>query len=144
MLQLTVKEFDQCYYYSGWSECIIETPSVFGRYVFLSLSTYFILISLPPFPSLNPPLSYCITAPMQYMQLTLILCVQHRALSTSVHIKVQMHQYTAGAHESWRNIHKKTYAAMHRNPSHQHDNLLRWYRLSKDEAPSCDLAGIYS
>lgn len=54
MLQLTVKEFDQCYYYSGWSECIIETPSVFGRYVFLSLSTYFILISLPPFPLPEP------------------------------------------------------------------------------------------
>lgn len=36
------------------------------------------------------------------------------------------------------NIHRK------KNPSHQHDNLLRWYRLSKDEAPSCDLAGIYS
>lgn len=24
---------------------------------------------------------------------------------------------------------------MHRNPSHQQDNLLRWYGLSKDEAP---------
>lgn len=100
------------------SECIIETPSVFGRYVFLSLSTYFILI--PPPPPLPEPSAVIL---YHYANAIYAACA-HTLCTASAHITVQMHQYTGGALESWRNILKKTYAAMHRNPSHQHDHLL--------------------
>lgn len=111
-------------------------------FFFLSLSTSFILISLSPFPLPEPSsvtLHHSIYAIYSAYAHTLCTASRwpNRLKLWCKYINILAGSMRVG--ETFIKKNKKYYAAMHRNPSHQQDNQLRWYRLSKDEAPSCDL-----